>query len=130
MSPHFSLLGAASPMTNVTTLSRRVTFHSHGAKDELAASISSLGNTSSCCLPTRVETKALNLHHRHRTPSPDRLTLTLHYYKTVISTLATLSTTQLCLHFTSCLARAPHHRSSTRHYRSLSSLFHDHHPSV
>jgi hypothetical protein len=81
---------------------------------ELAASTSSFGNALSHRLPSRAETKALNSHHRRRLPSLDRPTPTLHYYKMIISTLVTLITTQLRLHSTSSLARAPRHRSSTR----------------
>jgi hypothetical protein len=49
----------------------------------------------------------LNLHFRHWPPSPDHPISTIHYYKKIISTLVTLSTTQLCLYFASSLARAP-----------------------
>jgi hypothetical protein len=98
------------------------------SQDELAASASSSDTTLSRRLPSRAETEALNLHHRHQPPSPDRLTPTLHCYKKVISTLATLPTTQPHLYFVSSLARAPCHRSSTRHHRSLSPSSHSHHP--
>jgi hypothetical protein len=101
-------------------------------QDELIASTSSSSNASSSRLPSRAETKVLNLHHRRR-PSPDRLTPTLHCYnpplvKKVISTLTTLPITQPCLYFTSSLARAPHHQSST--HRSLLSSPHAHYPSA
>jgi hypothetical protein len=77
-------------------------------------------NASPCRLPSRAKTKAMNLHHRHRPPSMDRLTSTLHYYKKVMSILVTLSTTQPRLYFALSIARAPKHRSSTRCRRSLS----------
>jgi hypothetical protein len=79
------------------------------SQDEFAASASSFDNASSRRLPSRAKTKVLNLDHRHRPPSLDSLTLTLHCYKNVISILATLSTTQLRLYFASSLAIAPHH---------------------
>jgi hypothetical protein len=97
------------------------------SQDELVASASSSGNASFHRLSSRVETEALNLHHHHRPASLDRLTFTLHYYKKVISTLATLSITQPCLHFASSLARAPHDRSSTCHHRYLSLSAHAQH---
>jgi hypothetical protein len=100
------------------------------SQDKLAASASSSGNTSSRRFPSRAKIEALNLHHRHRPPSPYCLTPTIHYYKKIISTLVTLPTTQPHLHFSSSLARAPRHRSSTRSYRSLSPLSHVHHPST
>jgi hypothetical protein len=91
---------------------------------------SSSGNVLSRRLPFRTETEALNPHHRHRLPSLDRLTPTLHCYKKIISTLATLPTIQLRLHFASSLAKAPLHQKSTYHYRSLSPLSHTHRPST
>jgi hypothetical protein len=78
------------------------------SQDEFAPSTSSSVNTSSRRLPSQAEIKVLNSYHRH---SP---TLILNCYKKVTSTLSTLSTTQPHLYFTSSLARAPHHRSSTR----------------
>jgi hypothetical protein len=54
--------------------------------------------------PSRAKTKALNPHYHHRPPFSDNLTPTLHCYKKVISTLPTLPTTQLLLHFISSLA--------------------------
>jgi hypothetical protein len=77
------------------------------SQDELAASTSSFGNASSRHLLSRAETEALNSHHRHRPPSSDHLTPTLHCYKKVISTLTTLPTTQPRLHFTS--SKPVHH---------------------
>jgi hypothetical protein len=81
-------------------------------------------------LPCRVETEALNPHRRRRPPSPDSPTLNLHCYKKVISTLTALPITQSRLHFTSSLARAPRHQSSTHHRRFLSPLSHVHRPSI
>jgi hypothetical protein len=100
------------------------------SQDELTASASSSGNTLSCRLPSRAETEALNPHHRRQSPSLNRSTPTLHCYNKAILTLATLPTTQPHLYFTSFLARAPHHQSSTHRYHSLSLPSHTHHPSV
>jgi hypothetical protein len=100
------------------------------SKDELAASASSSDNALSCRLASWSKIEELNSHHHRRLPSPDRLTPTLYCYKKIISTLVTLPTTKLHLHFASSLARAPHHRSSTRHHRSLSLLSHAHRPST
>jgi hypothetical protein len=50
--------------------------------------------------------------------------------KKIISTLATVPTTQLCLHFSSFLSRAPCHHSSTHRRRSISPLSRAHHPSA
>jgi hypothetical protein len=100
------------------------------SQNELVASASSSGKASPHRLPSRTTSEALNLHHCHWPPSLYSSTPTLHCYKKVNSTLATLPTTQLCLPFASFLAKAPHHRSSTRHYRSLSPQSHAHHPSA
>jgi hypothetical protein len=89
------------------------------SQNELAAAASSFNNTCSWRLPSPAETEALNPHHHHRPPSPDRLTPTLHYYKNVISTLVTIPTIQPHLHFVRSLARVTHHRSSTHHHHSL-----------
>jgi hypothetical protein len=96
------------------------------SQDEFTASTSSFGNASSHRLPSQVEIEALNSHHRRRPPSLDRPTPTLHCYKNVISTLATLSITQPRLHFASSLTKAQHHRSFTRRRRSLSSSSYAH----
>jgi hypothetical protein len=96
------------------------------SQDNIAASGSSFGNALSCRLPSRAETEAFNLHHHHRLPSLDHTTPTLHCYKKIISTFATLPTTQPRLHLDSSLARAPRHQSSNHRYRSLSSLSHAH----
>jgi hypothetical protein len=63
-------------------------------------------------------------------PPLDRITPTLHCYKKTILILVTLSITQLRLHFTSSLAKAPCHRSSTYCRLSLSPLSHAHRPST
>jgi hypothetical protein len=89
---------------------------------------SSSGNTPPRRLSSKAEIEALNPHHHHRPPSQNRLTHTLHCCKNVISTLVTLPTTQPCFYFTSSLARAPHHSSSTRRRRSFSLASHAHHP--
>jgi hypothetical protein len=91
---------------------------------------SSSGNASFRCLPSLAETKTLNLHHRCRPASSNRLTPTLHWYKKVIPTLATPLTTQSCLYFASSLTRAPCHRSSSPYHRSLSLPAHAHRPST
>jgi hypothetical protein len=75
------------------------------SQDELIASTSFFGNALFYHLTSQAKTEALNLYHRHRLPSSDHPTPTLHCYKMIISTLATLPTTQLRLHFTSSLAR-------------------------
>jgi hypothetical protein len=100
------------------------------SQDELSATASSSGNALSHRLPSRVKTEALNLHHCHRLPSPDRPIPTLHCYKKIISTLTTLPTTQPRLYFASSQAIAPRHRNSTRHCCSLSPMSYVHCPSV
>jgi hypothetical protein len=100
------------------------------SQDELAASALASGNALSCCLPSRAKTEAFNPHHHRRLLSPDSLAPTLYYYKKNISTLATLRTIQPRLHFTSSIARAPRHQSSTHCCHSLSFLSHAHHPSI
>jgi hypothetical protein len=107
---------------------------------ELAVSASSSDNASLPLppLPTmlhsvaspQAETEALNLHQHRRPPFPDRPTPTLHFYRNVISILATLPTTQPRLHFASSLARALCHQSSTRCHRSLLPPSHVHRPSA
>jgi hypothetical protein len=96
------------------------------SQDELTVSSLSSSNTSSHRICPQAETKALNSHHHHRPPYPDRPTLTLHYYEKIASTLPTLPTTQSCLHFASSLARAPHHQSFIHHHCSLSPSSHAH----
>jgi hypothetical protein len=84
------------------------------SQGKLVVSTSSSDNALSCHLPSWAENEVLNPHHRHRPPSSDRLTLTLHWYKNVISTLT----------------REPRHRSSTRSRYFLSPSSHAHHPSA
>jgi hypothetical protein len=127
-SPPFPLPGVTPPTVDVATHATPCHTSFSLSQDEFTASTSSSSNASSHRLPSQAKTEVLNPHHRRRSPSTDRLTPTLHCYKMIISTLATLSTTQPRLHFTSSLARAPQHRSSIRHHRSLSSLSHTHHP--
>jgi hypothetical protein len=67
---------------------------------------------------------------RHMPPFPDRLTLTLHCNKKIISILITLFITQTRLYFVFSLARALRHQSSTRRCHSLSPLSHAYRPSV
>jgi hypothetical protein len=86
----------------------------------------SSGNASSCRLPSRAETKILNLHHQRRPPFPDRSTLTLHCYKNIILILATLPTTQLRIYFVSSLVRASCYQSSTIYHRFVSPSSHAH----
>jgi hypothetical protein len=79
---------------------------------------------SSRDIPSRAEIETLNLHHSRRQLSPDLSTHTLHWHNNIISILVNLPTTQPRLLFTSSLARAPHHRSSIRRRRFLSSSSH------
>jgi hypothetical protein len=99
------------------------------SQDELVASASSFNNDSYRLL-SQVKTEAFNQHHRRRPPSLNSSTLTMHYYKNVISILATLPTAQSRLHFVSFLTRAPHHWSSTHHRHSLSPSSHTLHSSL
>jgi hypothetical protein len=106
------------------------------SQDELAASTSSSGNATSHRLPSQAKTKALNLHHHYRPPSP-ATTIKRSSYRWAPSTtikshliIGHSPHPQPCLHFASSLARAPHHRSSTRCCRSLSPPSHAHHPSA
>jgi hypothetical protein len=98
--------------------------------DKFAASASSFGNTLSHRLSFRAETEALNPHHRCRLSSSDCPTPILQCYKKIISTLATLPTTEPRLHLASSLARAPRHQCSTHHHHSLSPQSHAHRPSA
>jgi hypothetical protein len=127
-SPPFPLLGAASPPADIATHASPCYAFFPLSKTELTTPALSSGNASSRRLPSWVKTEALNSYHRSRPPSTDHLTPTLHCYKKIISTLATFFTTQSRLHFSSSLVRAPHHRSFTRHLRSLSLLLHAYHP--
>jgi hypothetical protein len=124
-SPPFLLSGVASPPIDIATPLCRVALRSHGAKTSSLLPLH-LPATLRPVASSRVETEALNLHHRRRPPSSDRSTPTLHSYKNVISTLVTLPTTQARLHFASSLARASHHWSSTRHRHSLLLSSHAH----
>jgi hypothetical protein len=99
-------------------------------QDELTVFASSSVNDLSHHLSSQVETEALNLHHRRRPHSSESSTPTLHWYKHVISTFATLHITQLCLHFASSLASASRHRRSIHRRHSLSPPSHVHHPSI
>jgi hypothetical protein len=100
------------------------------SQDELAASALFSSNALSYRLPSRAETETLNPHHHHRLLSSDRLTLILHCYKKIISTLVILPTTQSCLYFTFSLVRVPCHRSSIHHCHSISLPSHVHYPSA
>jgi hypothetical protein len=99
-------------------------------QNELYASTSSFSNALFHRPPSRTETEALNPYHRYRSLSPDSPTPTLHSYKKDISTLVTLPTTQLLLHFTSSLARTPRHWNSMCHRHSLSLPSHAHRPTA
>ncbi len=77
------------------------------SENELTAFASSSGSASSCCLPSQSKTEALNPHYHRWPPSLEHSTPTLHCYKKIILILVTLSITQLRLHFTSSLAKAP-----------------------
>jgi hypothetical protein len=100
------------------------------SQDKFVAFASFSGNTLSRRLPSRAETKALNPHHHHRLLSLDRLTHTLHCYKKIITTLATLPTIQPHLHFASFQVRASCHQNSTHHRHFLSPLSHAHRAST
>jgi hypothetical protein len=123
----FPLSDVVSPPTKFDTVAPCHAFFLW-SQDEFAASASSSDNTPSRSLSSRAETKALNLQHHRWSPSPDSPTSTLYCYKQVISNLVALPITQLCLHFTFFLARAPHHWSSTCLRRSLSPPFQAHYP--
>jgi hypothetical protein len=92
------------------------------SQDKLTTSALSFGNASSRHLPSRAKTEAMNPHHHRRPPSPDRPTPTLHCYKKGHLNLDHSPTTQPHLYFVSFLARAPHHRSSTRYRHCLSPM--------
>jgi hypothetical protein len=110
-------IGPTDVVSSLSPLRWRLSFnrHRHSAtschtsfiwsQDELVTSASFFGNVSFHRLSYRGETEALNPHHRCRPPSPYRSIPTLHYYKKIISILATLPATQPRLHFTSSLAR-------------------------
>jgi hypothetical protein len=74
---------------------------------------------------SRVKIEVLNSHCRRRSPSSDSPTFTLHYYKNVISTLATFPP----LNWFSIL---PSHQSTTpsRRHRSFLLSSHVYHPSI
>jgi hypothetical protein len=99
-------------------------------QDELAVFASFFDNASSRRLPSRIEIEALNKHHCHRSTSSDCPTPTLYYYKKIISTLITFSTTKSRFYFTSSLPRSPRHQNSTHRCRSQSPLSHVHRPST
>jgi hypothetical protein len=132
LSPPFQFPGAASPPVDIITPLRRVTLHSHGAKTCSLSLLHLLATLHPVTSPLASQTKieALNPHHRYRPPSADSLTPIIHCYKKIILTLATLPTTQPCLHFASSLARASHHWSFTHPHRSLSPPSHAHRPSA
>jgi hypothetical protein len=124
-----SLSPPRCPLSSIGRCDTATLFHASFplTQDELDASASSSCNALSRRLTSRVEIEALNLHHHCRLPSPDRSTPTLHCYKNIISTLTTLHITQSRLYFTSSLAKAPCHRSSTYRRRFLSPLSHVYH---
>jgi hypothetical protein len=99
------------------------------SQDEHVTSASSFGNASSYRLSSRVKT-SIESTPQLSAPFPDSPTPTLYCYKKVISILTILPTTQLYLYFTSSLARASCHQSSTCHHNSLSPLSRAHHSSA
>jgi hypothetical protein len=118
-----------SPRCRISSSQRRHTVAPYHvsftfSQDELTASVSSFGNALSRHLLSRVKTKTLNLHHHCSLPSPNYLTLTLYYYKKIISILDTLLTTQTYINFISLLARASRHQSFNHRHRSLSPWSH------
>jgi hypothetical protein len=114
-SPSFSLPGAASPSADVTTSPCHVTsrFLPHRVKMSSLHPLHLLTMLRPVAFPSQAKTETLNMHHRHRPPSSNSPTLTLHCYKKVILILITLRTTQPHLHFSYSLVRAPRHRSFT-----------------
>jgi hypothetical protein len=113
LSLHFPLLGATSPPADVVTPPRRVTFPFYWAK---ISSLLPLHLSATLCLiASPLEQKLKHwicttaacypLHTIRLSPS-----ITI---KKIISTLTTFPTIQPHLHFTSFLARAPRHQSST-----------------
>jgi hypothetical protein len=95
---------------------------SHGAKTSSLHPIHLSATLHHIASPLEPKSKYGIPHHRRQTPSLDSLTLTIYYYKNVISILVTLLITQLRLYLPSVLARAPCHQSSTRHCRRFLSL--------
>jgi hypothetical protein len=121
LSPLFLLPGATSPPVGVATSSCCVALTSHGAKTSSPPSLHLLATL-------RPIASLLSRNQNiESTPPPST---SLHCYKKVISTLATLHTTQLCLYFTFSLIRASCHQSSTHHRHSLSPSFHAHRSSA
>jgi hypothetical protein len=108
LSPPFPLPGVASHSANIVTPLHHVTLPFQGAK----TSSLPLLHLPAMLPPVTTPLEPLNSHHRCRPPSPDSLTLIIHWYKKVISTLTIPLTTQLYLYFASSLVRAPCHRSS------------------
>jgi hypothetical protein len=94
LSPPFFLLDVASPLADVVMTPCRVTLPSYWAKTSSLPPLHFFDNILSCRIPSRTETEALNPHHHRKLPSPDHPTLTLHYYKKIISILITLSITE------------------------------------
>jgi hypothetical protein len=89
------------------------------SQDELVASTSSSSNASSHHLPSRVETKVLNPHHRRRLHSLDRPTSILYCYKKILNighSLHHSTTSPFCLLPSQSIIPSEHH---PRH-RSLS----------
>jgi hypothetical protein len=99
------------------------------SQDEIDASTSSFGNTSSRCLPSWAETEALNHTTVVNHPPCTVWLSSFTAIKRSSQFCPTLTTTQLYLYFTSSLARAPHYQSSIRRHHSLSLPSHAHHPS-
>jgi hypothetical protein len=107
-SPPFPLPAGASPLADVVTSPRRVTLSSHWDTMNSLPLLHLL--TMLCPIASPLESK---LKHWICTTAivypPRSSTLTLHYYKMIISTLITLPTTQQCLHFIFSLDKLKHH---------------------
>jgi hypothetical protein len=120
----FPLPGATSPPADVAMLPHRVTLHSHWTKTSPLPLFHLSIMLHPVALPLEPKLKHWICITTACHPSSDHPTPILHCYKKIISTVATLPTTQLHLHFASSVARAPRHRSFTHHHRSLSPLSH------
>jgi hypothetical protein len=102
-------------------------------QDEFTASVSSFDNALSHRLPSQIETKALNSHHKYRLSSLDLLTPTLNCYKKIIDLNLSHSShhsTVSSFYLLSSQIKAPRHPSSTQRRRSLLLLSHVHCTSV
>jgi hypothetical protein len=122
------LSGDASPLTDVTMSPSHVTLPSHGVKMSSLPLIHLRATLCPISSPLKPKPKhwictAAASHSPRTAQLPPSITIN----KNVLSTLATLPTTQSHLRFACSLARAWRHRSSTRHHHSFSPSSHAHH---